>query len=409
MNNYDVGPTASLHHADEREVQDEEDVSDLAIFDEGSNSTEGALRQEQIQKALKILLADGERCEGELSRADVNRTYLRRGLTIAECAEVETELLRTGIAIIEPLDDAEQEPNGGPASPSLGRRKTRYLTEAEEKDLGRRIQLAVQLETDGNIHTEYAKRVLADAKKSRDAFVVTNIRFVEKLARALGERRHLSLEDLIQEGVIGLLHATNLFDPERGFRFKTYAAWWIDQRMSRAIDDSDRTVRLPVHRHEQLRRIRRSRAKMTLENGRAPTDNELALALGVDPERFARLLWQVQATDCMEGDSPVGDDADGATLLTMQIDSSAASPIDILASRELQNRVGIALATLTPREERVIRMRFGLGLDQDYTLERVGEQFDLTRERIRQIEAKALKKLRHPRRMKLLSGFLESN
>jgi RNA polymerase sigma factor (sigma-70 family) len=137
--------------------------------------------------------------------------------------------------------------------------------------------------------------------------VAGNIRYVQMLARRHGQKKHLTLEDLIQEGMIGLLRATDLFDPERGFRFKTYATWWIEQRMQRAIADDDRLVRLPVYLHDTVKRVKRAEARLTLATGTAPTPDQLANAIGMDPERLQKLLWRVQATEVIEGDSPVGE------------------------------------------------------------------------------------------------------
>ncbi len=239
---------------------------------------------------------------------------------------------------------------------------------------------------------------------ARGTFVASNLRYVEMLARRRGERRYIATDDLKQEGVIGLLRAVELYDPELGFRFKTYATWWIEQCIDRAIADGDRIVRLPVHLQEKLTKIRRARSKLTFTNGRPPTDNQLADALGIDHERLKKLLWRVQATEVAEGDSPIGEDV---TLLSV-VPDQGASQFDILSQRELEDRFKDLLSTLTPREERILRMRFGIGLDRDHTLESIGQEYNITRERIRQIEAKALDKLKHPTRIRRLRGFLDT-
>lgn len=388
-------------------IEDDEDFTDLFSPDEeeDSQAPEGGIRQDFVDRALKALVADAARCDGELNREDVNRIYVRRELTIAECAHVEVELGRTGIVVVESDELASDYREDTSSSFVSKGRRLRYLTDIEERELGRKIQIAVRLaETGGSGDTEFDKRIVADAEKAKATFVAANIRYVEKLARKRGERRHMALEDIVQEGVIGLLRATDLYDPELGFRFKTYATWWIEQRMRRAIADGDRIVRLPVHLQETISRIRRSRAKLTLANGRTPSPEQLAHALGMDSERLVQLLWRVQATDCVEGDAPVGEDG---TIITLRADEGLQSAFDMASSQELRERFASVLATLSPREERVIRMRFGLGLDEDHTLESVGQLFGVTRERIRQIEAKALKKLKHHVRSKHLRGFMD--
>jgi RNA polymerase primary sigma factor len=386
---------------------DDEEASELAddIVAESSPAGPAAdlVRPELVERVFKSLAADAERGDGQLQRSDVNRAYLRKQLSIAECIEVEGRLVGAGCIIIEddedvPLDDDASED----AAP---RRKVRYLTHPEERELGRRIQLAAQLPSDtSQLDLEYVRRVKRDADMARGAFVASNLRYVEMLARRRGERRYIATEDLRQEGVMGLLRAVEKYDPERGFRFKTYATWWIEQFMDRAIADEDRIVRLPVHLHEKLVKIRRARSKLTFINGKPPTDDELADALGIDRERMMKLLWRVQATEVAEGDSLIGEDV---TLLSVIPDQSA-SQFDVLSQRELQERFEDLLATLTPREERILRMRFGVGLDRDHTLQSVGDEYGVTRERIRQIEEKALQKLKHPSRSRHLRGFLDS-
>jgi RNA polymerase primary sigma factor len=386
------------------EEDDDDDLIDLLSDADEVDPDELAttVRPEMVAKALKALCADAQRAGGSLARADVNRVYFRRKLSIAECVELETLLTSAGYAILEE-DDAQ--PTGASASGDSALRKFRYLNEAEERELGRRIQLALQLPEDtSGLDAAYVDRVRADADRARATFVAGNLRYVEMLARRRGPRKHLTVEDLIQEGIIGLMRATDLYDPERGFRFKTYATWWIEQRMRRAIADGDRIVRLPVHLQEKMSRIKRAEAKLTLASGKAPTPDALATAIGMDTERLMKLLWRVQATDCIEGDAPIGEDA---TLLEITADVTE-SPFDKVAYRELQERFADILATLTPREERILRMRFGIGLDRDHTLESVGRQYSVTRERIRQIEAKALGKLRHFVRSSRLRGFLDT-
>ena len=360
------------------------------------------VRSEVVERVFKSLAADAQRGDGRLQRSDVNRTYIRKQLSIAECIDVEERILREEFIIID--DDEDVPLDNGESKYAAANRKVRYLTHSEERELGRRIQLAAQLPADtSQLDHQYVRRVKREADMARGAFVASNLRYVEMLARRCGERRYIATEDLKQEGVIGLLRAVEKYDPERGFRFKTYATWWIQQFMNRTIADEDRIIRLPVHLQEKLVKIRRARSKLTYLNGKSPTDDELAVALGIDPKQMMKLLWRAQATEVAEGDSLISEDV---TLLSL-IPDQGASQFEILSQRELEVRIQYMLMGLTPREERVLRLRFGVGLDREHTLEAVGEQFGVTRERIRQIEAKSLRKLKHPSRSRYLKGFLD--
>lgn len=361
------------------------------------------VRPDLVDRVVKSLLADADRGEGQLKRSDINRAYLRKRLSIAECIEVERRLVGSSCIIVED-DESVQLESGDPELLGV-RRKVRYLTHVEERELGRRIALAAQLPEDtSQLDADYVRRVLRDADKARGTFVASNLRYVEMLARRRGERRYITTEDLKQEGIIGLLRAVDLYNPDLGFRFKTYATWWIEQSMDRAIADLNRIVRLPVYLQEKLTKIRRARSRLTFVNGRPPTESELAESLGIEPERLMKLLWRVQATEVAEGDSVIAEDL---TLLSL-VPDQGASQFDLLSQRELEDRFEELLSTLSPREERILRMRFGVGLDRDYTLESIGQQYSITRERIRQIEEKALGKLQHPSKKRRLRGFLET-
>jgi RNA polymerase primary sigma factor len=381
---------------------DEDDLADQQLFDEATDSIEAEdenldlIRPDLVQKVLRALLGDAERAEGSLKRPDIDRAYLRRELTIAERLEVETALIEAGVKVVE-LDDADEATDGA--------NSTKYLTQEEERALGRAIQLANTLiENGGSGNATYDARVLSDADRARARFVAGNTRYVWKLVWIARKGSHLTADDLFQEGMIGLLRATDLFDPEKGFRFTTYATWWIEQRIYRALDDGDRTVRLPVHLQEKYRRIRRSEIKLALLTGRPPTTEELADALGEDPVRLAKLLWRIRATDCVEGDAPVGE---GIALMALIPDRGLPSSSDLIEAQETKEVISRVLNSLTPREERVIRMRFGIDLPKDHTLQEIGDQFFVTRERIRQIEAKALRKLKHPTRSRRLRGLFQ--
>jgi RNA polymerase primary sigma factor len=370
---------------------------------EGNDPFEdGQIREDIIARALGALLEDAKRCDGSLKRADVDRTYVKKHLTISECEHVERALLEAGVAIL----DTERDEDDASSSPAEAAPQTRqrFLTEQEERDLGRKIQLAAQIEREGRADSDFARRALHDAQEARTRFVESNIRYVWKLAWEKGPRQHLTVEDLFQEGMIGLLRATEGFDPDRGFRFKTYATWWIEQKMFRAIANDDRMVRLPVHLRDQIARVRRAEKLLALEIGRPPTEREVATALGVDVERLVKLKMHVHETTCLEADAPIGDG--DATIVSSVPDGSVPSPFDVVAAQQTRKNIRRVLNDLlTPREENVLRLRFGLDRRNNHTLETIGILYGVTRERIRQIEAKALRKLKHPAQRRMMSFY----
>ena len=383
-----------------------------AIALDADSTVDGApIRAELVAKVLQLLSDDAERGDGELSRADIDRTYLRKGLTIEECCEVEGGLARNDVRIIEDDDEDEDDDEGNTQNDTktfgtlrIGSKS--YLTEVEEREMGRKIQLASRVATDRTTTgSVYERLILNQGQKARSRLVETNIRYVWKLARELGTRLHLTTEDLFQEGILGLLRATEKFDPEIGFRFKTYATWWVRQSMHRALDNTERTVRLPVHVAEQYRRIRRAESRLNAELGRPPTTKEVATTVGIDPERLIKLFWRVYATNVAEADAPIGDD--DTTIVSLKADDSTPSAFDNVSHSELRSTVAQLLRELNDREAKILAMRFGLDGGPGLTLEAIGQIYNVTRERIRQIEAKALRKLAHPVRKARLASFLD--
>lgn len=372
-----------------------------------SQSDPSAARSEVLQRVLDGLLDDAFRRDGELARRDVNRAYFRRQLTPEECGTIERQLKTHGVTVLDDSND-EDEPAAAysvPSQTSVPYPASGYLTEAEEVDCGRRIQLAKRLETQGSSgDPEYDRQVMADAENGKRRLVETNMRYVQKFASKVSRRKHMLLEDLVQEGAIGLMRAAESYDPELGFRFKTYATWWIRQTIYRSLDDRDRMVRLPVHFATQSRKVKRAQGVLALLHGAPPTRRQLADYLGMDIEKLDLLLWRVEATNCAEADAPIVEDV---SLISTLSDAEAPSAFDILTSKQLRKTLGQVLIQLSAREERVIRLRFGLARDMDHTLEAVGILFGVTRERIRQIESKALRKLFHPVRKRSLIAFLD--
>jgi RNA polymerase primary sigma factor len=372
---------------------------------------------EQVERIVETLVRRGTQ-RGFLTMSEVQQE-LEDAEAPAEAFEQTFDLLRSrGIELAEDVPGAEQaavEEEVGVSDPvrmylnEIGRYK--LLTAQDEVELSMQLEAGVRAsermakesdlsEEDEAILRATERRGIASQKR----LVESNLRLVVSIARRY-VGRGMALLDLIQEGNLGLMRAVERFDYRRGFRFSTYATWWIRQAITRAIADQGRTIRMPIHIIDTINKLTRAQRDLAQVLGREPNVDELAVELDLEPDRVSELSRIAQDTLSLE--TPVGEEED-STLGDFVEDMGAEVPADAATFRLLQDYVALALEGLSERERQVLIMRFGLADGRMRTLEEVGEHFKVTRERVRQLETKALAKLRHPEKSRILQGFLEA-
>ena len=335
-----------------------------------------------------------------------------QGVTILDDEEVSDDIEEADILLPETKTVSGIEHVSSDDTVSLYLREmslTPLLTVDEEINLAKRVERAAlarselaSLNGQSSTRRQELEILMKDGELAREYLIKANTRLVVSIARRyMG--RGVPFLDLIQEGNLGLMKAVEKFEYQRGFRFSTYATWWIRQGITRAIADQSRTIRVPVHMPDRLRQLYKVSQEMEQVLGRVPTPQELAIKMDLDSSKVRWMMQVAQTPISLE--TPVGDEDENELGMYVEDDSSP-SPAQLTYQNMLRERLEEVLATLSPREARVLRLRFGLGQDRAYTLEEVGQKFGLTRERIRQIEGKALRRLRQPSRARLLRDYI---
>ncbi len=394
----------------EENVKTEELILSRSLEGEKLEAAEESVRvnRERIAELLKNLRLEKRQVDRIVSK-------LRSCVERIEKGEVEIErcMLRTGKPVQELrrlFRHVKNNPDSlGQVAKELGLKPDDFLEMEKTIKNGRRRIRRIGQEAKMDVRT--LKRIMrqvdvgeAKAKEAKRELVEANLRLVVSIAKKY-TNRGLQFLDLIQEGNIGLMKAVDKFEYQRGYKFSTYATWWIRQAITRAIADQARTIRIPVHMIETINKLIRTSRYLVQELGREPTPEEIADKMEFPLEKVRKVLKIAKEPISLE--TPIGEEED-SHLGDFIEDKKVTSPVDAVINLNLSEQTRKVLSTLTPREEKVLRMRFGIGEKADHTLEEVGQDFAVTRERIRQIEAKALRKLRHPSRRKKLKSFIDS-
>lgn len=350
--------------------------------------------EKKLEQECKKLMEIATK-KGSINEEDIYYKLLKYEATADDINEVIQQMQDSGIKVIQsaPADISKEDFSDLVASASVDDPVKIYLKEIGKVPL---------LSADDEI--ELSRRALSGDEYAKSKLAESNLRLVVSIAKRYAGRTNMAFLDLIQEGNIGLIKAVEKFDPNKGFRFSTYATWWIRQSITRAMADQARVIRIPVHMVETIHKLTRVKRQLLQDLGRDPTSAEIAAVMEIPEEKVIEI--QKIAQDPISLENPVGEE-DDSKIADFIEDDTIKSPTEVAAQNLLREQLIAVIDTLTPREQKVIRLRYGLDDSHPRTLEEVGREFNVTRERIRQIEAKALRKLRNPTRSKKLQGFME--
>jgi len=348
-----------------------------------------------LEQDIEEIIKEAKKEGNVITEEDLGSKLINHELSSSELDKIKERLEDEGISIDVSVDEVIKDEE---LKELISNVKVDDPVKMYLKDIGQ-----VQLLTPEQ-EVELAKKIIEGDERAKKELSERNLKLVVSIAKKYVNRSSMQFLDLIQEGNLGLLKAVEKFDYTKGFRFSTYATWWIRQSITRAIADQARTIRIPVHMVETIHRLSRVSKQLMQELGRDPTNAEIAERMGLTENRVIEI--QKIAQDPVSLESPVGEE-DESRISDFVEDESIKSPTDNAAQDILKTQLLQVIETLTPREQKVIRLRYGIDDSHPRTLEEVGKEFNVTRERIRQIEAKALRKLRHPNRSKKLQDFYE--
>lgn len=342
-------------------------------------------------------IRDQAALKGFIKEDDIYLRLLKYEATAQQIDTVMSKLKDAGVVIKK---EEEEKDDDAAVEAMMNKANINDPVKMYFKDIGKVTLLTPEEEV------ELGKRMEAGDEEAKRELVEANLRLVVHIAKRYVGKTSMSFSDLIQEGNMGLIKAVDRFDYRRGFHFSTYGTWWIKQAISRAIADQARTIRIPVHMVETINKLGRTSRQLWQELGREPSDSEIAEKMGITEDKVCEIKRIALEPTSLE--SPAGEEGD-SEVYDFVVDENARSPVDSVVQTILKEQLLAVIDTLTPREQKVVRLRYGLDDGHPRTLEEVGKEFNVTRERIRQIESKALRKLRNPNRSKRLKDFVDDS